>query len=324
MVATMPDDAKRVDLVLEGGGVKGIALLGAVLAIHDAGYTFQRIAGTSAGAVVGALVAAYQRAGEDLHGLEDVMNALDYRRFEDAPWYVRHGGLIGEAVDVVLHGGARTGDYLYEWMPPLLERIGVTTFGDLRLNDPLASLKPYQQYSLVVHTSDLSRRVLVRLPWDYPQYDLEPDSQRIVDAVRASMSIPFYFRPVHLRVPRGGAVTWVDGALLSNFPITVFDRTDGVAPRWQTWGVKLSAEPLVEHNKPYRTGLGIAASVLRTLTSDWNRYHLEDEGVTRRTVYVDTSGVPVTAFELTPDARRQLYERGREAASRFLRVCLPR
>ncbi|HEV7648515.1 MAG TPA: patatin-like phospholipase family protein [Actinophytocola sp.] len=41
---------KTVDLVLEGGGVKGIGLLGAVLAMADAGYRFERIAGTSAGA----------------------------------------------------------------------------------------------------------------------------------------------------------------------------------------------------------------------------------------------------------------------------------
>jgi predicted patatin/cPLA2 family phospholipase len=45
----MPEDNKPIDLVLEGGGVKGIALLGAVLTFYDAGYRFKRIAGTSAG-----------------------------------------------------------------------------------------------------------------------------------------------------------------------------------------------------------------------------------------------------------------------------------
>jgi NTE family protein len=46
------------DLVLEGGGVKGIGLVGAYSALTDAGYAFHRIAGTSAGAIVGALIAA--------------------------------------------------------------------------------------------------------------------------------------------------------------------------------------------------------------------------------------------------------------------------
>ncbi len=51
------------DLVLEGGGVKGIGLVGAYSELSKAGYAFHRIAGTSAGAIVGALIAARHRAG---------------------------------------------------------------------------------------------------------------------------------------------------------------------------------------------------------------------------------------------------------------------
>ena len=46
------------DLVLEGGGVKGIALVGAISVLEERGYQFRRVAGTSAGAIVGALEAA--------------------------------------------------------------------------------------------------------------------------------------------------------------------------------------------------------------------------------------------------------------------------
>ena len=45
----------RTDLVLEGGGVKGIALVGAIGPLVAAGYRFPRIAGTSAGAIVGSI-----------------------------------------------------------------------------------------------------------------------------------------------------------------------------------------------------------------------------------------------------------------------------
>jgi NTE family protein len=81
-----------------------------------------------------------------------------------------------------------------DWLGGELEKAGVSTFAHLALEDPGASLADYQRYSLVVHTSDLSRRALVRLPWDYPQYGRAADAERVVDAVRASMSIPFYFR----------------------------------------------------------------------------------------------------------------------------------
>ena len=56
-------DEGSLDLVLEGGGVKGIGLVGAVLTLGDAGYRFPRVAGTSAGAITAALIAALQRAG---------------------------------------------------------------------------------------------------------------------------------------------------------------------------------------------------------------------------------------------------------------------
>ena len=72
----------KCDLVLEGGGVKGIALVGAIEILDEAGYTFNRVAGTSAGAVVGALVAA----GMPSSDLVALMRAVDYRRFQDESW----------------------------------------------------------------------------------------------------------------------------------------------------------------------------------------------------------------------------------------------
>ena len=56
----------RVDLVCEGGGVRGIGLVGAVDALAAAGYRFPRVAGTSAGAIVASLIAALQAAGARL------------------------------------------------------------------------------------------------------------------------------------------------------------------------------------------------------------------------------------------------------------------
>jgi NTE family protein len=313
----MPDNRKPVDLVLEGGGVKGIGLLGAVLTLYDAGYRFERVAGTSAGAIVAALVAAYQRAERDLHELEDVMRGVDYGRFADGPLLERLTGRIGEGIEVLLHDGAHSGSYLTDWLGPLLEDVGVRTFADLRLSDPDSSLAEYQCYALVVHASDLTRRVLVRLPWDYDQYGQVADEQLVVDAVRASMSIPFYFRPVQVDTGRGTA-TWVDGGLLSNFPITVFDRTDGAPERWPTWGVKLSGEPRDERDRPVGSALSMVVCCLQTLLSDWNRYRLDEEGVNRRTIHVNTDGVSATDFGIAAKTREALFRNGQRAARRFL------
>ena len=68
---------EKCDLVLEGGGVKGIALVGALSVLEEAGYRFERVAGTSAGAIVGSLVAAGIPAAD----LVDILKGLDYRRY---------------------------------------------------------------------------------------------------------------------------------------------------------------------------------------------------------------------------------------------------
>src|SRR5262245_46186987 len=121
----------KADLVLEGGGVKGVGLLGAVVTLAEAGYSFPRVAGTS----VGALVAAYQRAGRDLHELVEVMDSLEYRKFADGPVLERLTGRLGEGVEVMLHEGAHSGNYLVDWLGPELEKVGVRTFADLSIED---------------------------------------------------------------------------------------------------------------------------------------------------------------------------------------------
>src|SRR2546425_11215523 len=108
------DSNKHVDLVLEGGGVKNVALLGAVLALSEAGYTFPRIAGTSGGAIIAAAVAAYQRAGLDLGGLVDAMMEVDNKRFTA---FRRRGVIVGPlsgAIDLGRHGGLPASGHLHQ------------------------------------------------------------------------------------------------------------------------------------------------------------------------------------------------------------------
>jgi NTE family protein len=124
---------------------------------------------------------------------------------------------------------------------------------------------------------------------------------------------------VQQRTNRGTA-TWVDGGLLSNFPITVFDRTDGGQPRWPTWGIKLSGVPQEGRDRPVITVLGLAESCLRTLTGDWNRYRLDEDGVNRRTIHVNTDGVSATDFRLDEATRERLYQAGQDAGHAFLKL----
>src|SRR5699024_11827794 len=52
------DLTRRMDLVMEGGGVKGIALAGALEVLEERGYSVNRVAGSSAGAIAGTFATA--------------------------------------------------------------------------------------------------------------------------------------------------------------------------------------------------------------------------------------------------------------------------
>lgn len=303
------------DLVLEGGGVKGIALVGAISVLEEQGYRFHRVAGTSAGAIVASLVVAGVRASE----LAEIMRSLDYRRFRDGSFLDRLGW-PGKGLSLLLHDGIYRGDYVREWLGGLLAGHGARSFADVRADDPDGSMPAGQDYRLVVMTSDISEGSLRRLPWDYAAYGCAPDEMAIADAVRASMSIPYFYRPVKLTDRDLGKKCWlVDGGMLSNYPIDVFDRRDGRAPRWPTLGVKLSARPDDRTLPNDVHGLvSMTRAMIGTMTGFYDHLHLDDPGTVARTIFVDTFGVDATDFDIDGETQQRLYHSGREAATKFL------
>ena len=302
------------DLVLEGGGVKGIGLVGAISVLEERGYEFKRVAGTSAGAIVGSLVAANIRAPE----LVGIMRAVQYPEFED-------GGLlehliVGKAFGLLFEHGIYHGDYLRTWLAEQLEHAGVRTFADLAYQDAEKPLAADRQYRLVVMASDISQGALRRLPWDFGHYAMERDSQPVVEAVRASMSIPFFYRPVRWDTADGEKSWLVDGGMLSNFPIDVFDAPAGSTPRWPTLGIKLSAHPdaaqgVVNH---VSGTLSMSLAMIKTLTGFYDRMHVDTSDAVDRTIFVDTGKVQATDFTLGAEQQDMLYQNGRKAALDFL------
>jgi len=123
-----PSAKNPIDLVLAGGGVKGVGLVGAVVKLMDAGYRAYRVAGTSAGSLVGAIVAAAakddQLTGEQVKELALSMN---YRKFLD-PGPVESFPLLGPAWGILQGSGIYKGDYAREFVADQFKRFGVETF----------------------------------------------------------------------------------------------------------------------------------------------------------------------------------------------------
>jgi len=318
---TAPAGLGPLDLVLSGGGVLGIAHVGAVSVLEERGAKFKRIAGTSAGSIVASLLAA----GASTDYLHQLLLGLQYRRFIDKDALDRVP-LVGPALSLVLENGYAEGTYLHDLLETELARFGVTTFADLRISDDNdADLRPSHRWRLTVMAADVTRGQLLRLPEDYQRYDLAPDQQRVADAVRASTAVPYLYEPYKLRYP-GGESLLVDGGLITNYPVDIFDRSDGRSGRWRTIGVTLIPTlpagdtrlvPALSLLRGF-PGFRFLESLVVTAIVGRDQGYLAQPWVQSRSIEVD--GLGVSPFDFTIDAQTagRLYESGRRAATEFL------
>jgi NTE family protein len=304
------------DLVLEGGGVKGAGLAGAVSVLNET-YDFHRVAGTSAGAIVAAFAAA---------GLEDRLERMlidtDFAEFLDAGAAGRLLGPLGSGLDVMLREGIYRGRVMHRWIRDTLAEAGVSTWRDLRLPGTTSRTPIEHCYKLVVIVSDVSRGRMLRLPWDCERLlGSDPDQLSVADAVRASASIPFFFRPWRLPVDPDltdgrREVVMTDGAMLSNYPIDIFDN----GPDHPTIGVKLSGR-LQLHAQQWHDAddpLSLARALVATMTNAHDQMYVDQPSVSSRTIFVESGGVRTTDFRLTRATKQRLFDTGAAAARSFL------
>jgi NTE family protein len=326
----------RADAVFEGGGVKGIAFAGAIAAAEkDAGVEeWVNVAGTSAGAIVAALLVA----GYDAAGLQKILSGAKYARFADTGAGGKWLGGLGNAVFRLR--GMAPGRYFLEWMgeqlaaSPLAKQLGKTelTFGDVKRDlPPQSELKDttdvqYERglYRLHVIGSDITTGRMIILPDDLPDYTDEAgkpfdrDTFPLVQAVRMSMSYPFLFSPVVLH-REGKPVYVVDGGLLSNFPVWLFD---GPHPTRPTWGFRLHGGSSAEEGLPYRKvprplwEVPLLKAMFSAATEAWDREQISHT-TSVRTVSIPTHAISTTDFGLTKAEADSLYAWGVNAAHDF-------
>jgi len=307
------------DLVFEGGGVKGIGLAGAYAALRRRGFTPKRVAGTSAGAITAALVAAGYEADE----LDGILTEIPFARFKDEGWEDKLP-LIGHGASVLVELGIYEGRFFEAWLTGLLAAKGIRTFGQLA-DEGAERLK--DRYRLKVIASDVTHRRMLVLPDDAAHLGIEPDDLEIAYAVRMSMSIPVFFEPViHHNPLTDSDHLIVDGGMLSNFPVWLFD-SEGRDPRWPTFGMLLvEADPKVaighrlagdEHGVERSSLLDYVKAMASTMMAAHDRLYLE-KATFARTIPIPTLGVGTTEFGITPERVRALHSSGRRAAAEFL------
>ncbi len=297
------------DAVFEGGRVKGIGLVGAVAVAEEKGYCWSNVAGTSAGAIVASLLAAGYSGSE----LKEIISKVDYTRFKDCRGLGKWP-LVGAASSLIFRKGIYEGRYFEEWLRGLLLQKNIRTFSDLIIND-FRDDERYR-FKLQVIASDITSGQMLVLPQDAARFGIKPEGLEVARAVRMSMSIPFFFEPVKVHRRKSRQTSYiVDGGILSNFPVWLFDTQNNI-PEWPTFGFKL-VEP--EEGTPHqvRGPLSLLAALFSTMMEAHDARYIQDEHFVR-TIPIPTLGVKTTEFDITPEKTEGLYQSGRQAAEKFL------
>lgn len=312
---TAGDNKIHANAVFEGGGVRGIGHVGAVAVAEQLGYQWDYIAGTSAGAIAAALLAAGYSAAE----MYDIMSKVDFRRFAEDSGLDRL--LVTKVFKVLTRAGIHSGSYIEEFMREKLEAKGVKEFGDLRIKGEENNPNPFRRYRLTLIASDISTASMLRLPQDAHLYGLDPDALNIARVVRMSASIPFFFVPINLMHADGTISSIVDGGLLSNFPLFLFDE-EGQAPDRPTLGFRLvDPEPphLLTHSGPLTATnrpIEVIRALINTMLNAHDKLYMDDHTYVR-TISIPVDGIKATQFDLSKEQAEKLYQNGRDAAKKF-------
>ncbi|HVP48589.1 MAG TPA: patatin-like phospholipase family protein [Bryobacteraceae bacterium] len=293
-----------LNLVFQGGGVRGAAYAGALQAVPP-NYKIHTVAGASAGSIVAALVAIgktpeaikellsddeffrliqpsdSERTERLVRAFRDMRNAWDPKKKKLSlfqAWNIRrrHKSIFKDLSHVMAQKGMHRSQALRIWLDRVTEG---KTFNDAQACEDLRII-----------AANVSKRA-------YEIYSKKNYGSRpIAEAVHASVSIPVFFEPFY-----DGTSFLVDGGLLSNFPAFLVGQ--GMFP---TVGFRLddflAPEKIAD---PF----SYLKALLLTMTDAHDKFRDVPDNFKTYPIY--TAEIPTTKFNLTTTDAKTLFELGR-------------
>ena len=314
--------------------MKGIAYTGALEVLDREGIlqNIERVAGTSAGAMMAVLVGLRYSSKE----MQEVLWDLNFKGFIDSSW-----GVLRNSHRLFKEYGWCKGDYFRSVMAELIERKtgnGEITFGEL------ARTQQFRDIYLVGAdlTTGLSKLFCAQ----------QTPEVKVADAARISMSIPLIFAAIRDKDKKR---LYVDGGLLENYAIKTFDQIRYVADRnhfrrteyydkinsqtkslkskvqreyvynKETLGFRLDSEEDISMyltheevpSKEIDNFFSYTKALVTTLIDFQNNVHLHSDDW-QRTVYIDTLGVRAIDFDIPDDRKQDLVDSGVRYTERYL------
>lgn len=320
------------NLVFKGGGVRGIAYMGALEVLDEMDMLDQidRAAGTSAGAFT-ATMFSFRLPIADTFAL---FNTLDITKVpqvthKDLPEGDRPRDRLRRLIqtpDLDAYNrffnnyGWYSSQYFYEWLQDIIAQ---QCDGNRRAT--FAEFRERGFRELYIVAANVSRQ--------RPEYFSVQHTPQVAvaDAVRMSISIPMFFEALQFDGERfGSGDYYVDGGLYDNFPIAIFDDPqfaqqswayrEGI--NWETLGLFLYPEAVKNTTKPImpKNVWAFSSLMVQSLYRAYEVSGYQTNPVDkRRTIEISDCGIPATEFSITRDSEKfqRLYASGRNAAQQF-------
>jgi NTE family protein len=312
------------NLVFKGGGVRGIAYMGAMEKLDELGIIdeIQRVAGTSSGAIAATLLSFRMPVADTL----EIFNNLDLSHIPQKSLRDHAGKILtnianpGSYRRLFDNYGWYSSEYFYQWISQVV--------ADKCNNNPRATFRYFKNSGfrdLYIVASNISRH----RPEVF-SYESTPDVA-VADAVRLSMSIPLYFEALRFDGSQfGQGDFYVDGGLFNNYPVELFDHLEFVrdskkfweSMNWETLGLFLEPDEekyadVAEHPKNLWEFVALTG---RNYYDSHQTYSLRNNPLDeKRTIKINDCGVSSTDFEICPGSEiyKKLYESGRQAVTDY-------
>lgn len=310
------------NLIFEGGGVKGIAYLGALEILQEKGIlqNIKRVGGTSAGAIIALMVGLGYSNEEFIETFND-MNLTSFMDDDIGAIRDLHRFLINDY-------GWFKGDVFTKWLENVIEKKTGnknSTFKEIKESNKFKEMF-FQGTNLTKHEVET-----------FSAEEKEYENMKIKDAVRISMSIPLFFETVKMN-----NCYYVDGGILSNYPVRLFDRKkyveeeehyfipedykdmvhDKVGNPYvyneETLGFRLDSKNKIDifngrtqpNEHEIESFFDYSWNLITILMENQDITHLTGDDFDR-TIYIDSLEVSATDFEIDYDTKMKLIDSGR-------------
>lgn len=360
-----------VDVVMEGGGVLGIALVGYTYALEQMGIRFLNIAGTSAGAINALFLAAAGSPEQNRsERLMDILARMQIKTFMDggkfAVAFTRVIAGKKSLLQIIVHAvpllyrvltklGIHPGNTFLNWAKAELKELGITdTSGLLKkistLPDGFAVVPArmgaglnngtdlahfggtaFTQCKLVVVATEVTEQRMAKFPEQRTRYWSQPDQINPAEYLRATMAVPVFFYPyratsaiianaaIAKTTAEGDKAVFVDGGVVSNFPINVFHNASRI-PLTPTFGVRLD-EKSKDAGKKKESILRYLVAIFNTARRDSDKVFIEqnkDYNQLICDIEIDENIYDWLDFDMSSVKKAELFVLGIDAAVKFV------